>query len=257
MNICAVRRGKFLSTMAALLLLAELAVVSAQGQTDSRVLVITNCGTNILNAGKYVLANDLNCAADGIDISASGVELNLAGHRITGSSAAAAGISVSFAATGDVQILGPGTIQGFGVGVSITQDFEAIVHVTGVTSNGARSIGFDVRNAKAILRGNTATGSQTGFHLSLSDNSEVSGNTASWNSGSGFSIASSNEQVMHNTALNTGGSGIATLSGTSRSQITNNTAMHNNGSDLFEGNGNCANLWASNTFGTKNRTCIR
>jgi parallel beta-helix repeat protein len=255
MNVCAIRVGKSLFAATALLLLTQLASVSARAQEESRILSVSVCGTTINAPGRYTVTNDLNCAGDGITIGSTGVELNLAGHRITGTSSSAAGINASLLDRGDVQIVGPGTIQGFGIGVNIAEDFDAVVHVTGVTTSGAHSFGFNVRLSKAILRGNTATGSPTGFHLLLSDNGELSGNMANGNSAVGFAIGGSHNQVMHNTALNNGIYGIEALG--AQNQITNNTAMGNHKFDLVDENGTCANQWASNTFGTKNPACIR
>jgi len=240
------RLAKYLFVSAScVLLLASL----SQAQTR-----ISGCGSNLTSPGRYVLANDLSCSGTAITISGVGIELSLGGHRISGANL---DVGVQVGLLGGGRILGPGTIacsKASAVGINVFFA-QRLVEVMGVTVTGG-AIAFSVNDAKVAFRGNTASGSGIGFNLLLSDESELSGNTANGNSAYGFSIGGLRNHILQNTALNNGQNGIRVPSGSTNNQITNNTATGNRAFDLFEGNGACANVWASNTFRTANQRCI-
>jgi hypothetical protein len=243
------RLRKYTFTISALLLLMQLAVVCAHAQTQ-----ITSCGTSIRTSGEYVLANDLtNCADYGIVIrGAQDVVLNLAGHRITGSATPRkAGIFVQSAGA---RIIGPGVISNFtGELSSGVFTSGSVVEITGVTSTG-NVVGFWL-NGKVRVHGNIANNNEDGFTTTAEG--EFSDNLASGNTQNGIDAnGDAHTRFLHNTVVFNGQYGIEMYQYATNKEIISNTALGNGTYDLFEGDRNCPNRWADNTFGTANRPCI-
>src|SRR5579862_268459 len=246
MGLTATRLRNCFLAIATCLLLMQLSALCAQGGTP-----VTTCGTMITEPGHYTVANDLlNCPADGIDILASNVELDLAGHQISGGDS---GTGIDMFAS-HVRILGPGTINGFSVGVLVNFGSKE-VDVIGVTANGS-SVGFLARFAKVTFGGDTATGNDTGFLLQPSDDCELSGNKATGNSGNGFLVSGDRNRIHMNVARNNGASGINISTGSVDNDNVSNVALGNAAFDLSDGNATCANKWVHNTFQTANLPCI-
>lgn len=259
MAMFATRLKNYRLTMATIVLLLQVAAISAQGQTQ-----ITKCGTLITAPGDYVLANDLtNCKA-GIIIGAgaSDVVLSLAGHRITGAGTAdtVAGIKTQSGAT-RIRIQGPGVISNFGAKTAggVLLYSSGAQEVTAVTCSN-NNWGFIYGPGTVRIHGNVATNNVDGF-VGLTNGGgsvEVSDNLASGNREAGIVASSSRGEVriIHNTAAFNGQYGISAEEGSADNEILTNTALGNGTFDLFDGNLNCKNTWADNTFGTSTGPCI-
>lgn len=254
MTLCALRVSKWL-TIPALLLLAQLTVVCAYGQTP-----ITTCGTS-LSGGEYVLANDLNCTGDGIVIrfNTQPIVLNLQGHRITGSNTPnRSGIFVDSLAS--VRVVGPGVISNYTAGEGVFLGTGGLA-ISAVTCTGNKvgfyfSAGTNGKEVTALARNNVAENNVDGFYMAAAG--ELDSNLANGNSRDGiFTATTKRVTFWHNTATFNGRYGIGTEQGSSNKNITSNTALDNVGFDLFEGNSNCQDRWSQNTFGTKNLPCIQ
>lgn len=250
MRSSAARPRKHLFTFTGLLLLIEFAAAGAHAQTQ-----ITACGTRIQSPGQYVLANDLlNCPGNGIEINrADDVVLNLNGHRITGSTAPrTAGIRVVFGAK--ARIVGPGVISNFTgtVGSGVFSN-ASTVDITAVTCT-RNEVGFFLSGI-ATVHGNVAANNVDGFSTTASG--EYSDNLATGNTVNGIEMsAPTSAQFLHNTVAFNGNYGIETYFTAANKQITENTVLDNGTYDMYEGNGDCRNLWVHNTFGTANKSCI-
>ena len=250
----AARLRVYLLAFTALLLLLQLAVVSAQGQTQ-----ITTCGTFVTVPGEYVLANDLTCSKYGIIITGvKDVVLKLNGHRIIGSSTpeGAAGIKVQSAAA-RIRIQGPGVISNFtGKNSGGVLFFSTgLQEITAVTCTG-NTTGFLVVGP-ARVHGNVATSNVDGF-VSMRGRTEISDNLATGNSQDGIVTTSFQgvDRIMHNTAAFNGRYGISAERGAMDNYIMSNTALDNGAYDLFDGNRSCENTWVDNTFGISQGPCI-
>ncbi len=101
--------------LVALLVGAVSALAPVTSQADQSPKSVT-CGDTISAPGKYVLAGD--CTGTGISIVASNVELRLQNHTMTGSSSSCLPcIGGIYVGGSNVQILGPGTVRNYWVGV--------------------------------------------------------------------------------------------------------------------------------------------
>jgi len=259
MALFATRLRDYRLAIVTLVLLLPFAATSAHAQTQ-----ITICGTFITAPGEYVLAKDLtNCRA-GIIIGAGadGVVLRLAGHRISGAGTAdtTAGIKTQSGAT-RIRIQGPGTISNFtgktaGGVLLYSSGSQEITAVTCTENNW----GFVSAQGTLRIHGNVATNNVDGF-VALGaglGSVEISDNVANGNREDGIASASSQGEVriMHNTAAFNGRYGISAEEGSAENEILSNTALNNGTFDVFDGNLNCQNTWADNTFGTSKGPCI-
>jgi parallel beta-helix repeat protein len=248
MVLVATRLRKYFLTLIAFVLLLQLAAVSARAQTR-----IDHCGTFIRSSGQYVVDRDLDCGPGGIIIQAGDVELSLAGHRISGTGGIGISILVS---SGEVKVLGPGSVAGFAIGVFISNRLGP-VEVVDVLSDGC-STGFSAAHSSTVhLRNNTAIGGASGFVLILVDHSMLTGNRANDNSSTGFDIRGNDNLVIGNKAFSNGEYGIALRYGSMRNEIISNEAMGNGSYDLYEDASGCTtNHWLANRFGSTNLYCI-
>ncbi len=89
------------------------------------------------------------------------------------------------------------------------------------------------------------------------DVAEVSDNLASENRENGIATSSIQGEVRitHNTVAFNGRHGIAAEEGSASNEILSNTALGNGTFDLSDGNRDCQNMWADNTFGTSSGPC--
>jgi hypothetical protein len=99
--------------------MSTLAPFALQAAGPGRAVPVT-CGDTISAPGSYVLAGD--CSGQGILITASNVVFMLQGHTMTGPGALAEPLISGIDVEGDggstnVQIVGPGTIQEYWVGI--------------------------------------------------------------------------------------------------------------------------------------------
>jgi parallel beta-helix repeat protein len=238
--VCATRLGSYSLTALALVLLAQLLAVCAQGQ-----IPITTCGTDIKTPGQYYLANDLNCQSGdaAITIERGDVTLNLNHHQITGPGA------------GDhIFLLGPGVIRNMAVGVRISSRGEAVFSRLTCTGNGN---GFIVdQHVTPIARANTASENVYSGMLIVGSGGEIGGNKMNNNGYDGMIVGGSRNYVDHsNVAQYNRRHGIAVRG--RNNVISRNTAQFNGEDDLFEDHRSCENLWENNTFNSANLPCIQ
>ena len=240
--------------------LAQLAV-PAQAQTQ-----ITTCGFRItVGGGEYILANDLvSCPADGIDISAGHVTLDLNGNQIMGSGTAT-GIKVERPGgllSREVKIHGPGTIINFDKGIELVDAQQS--EVSRVTSTG-NITGFmiDLQHDSwdNQIHDNVATANRMNGFVINDEWSHYDRNQSNQNSGSGFLLAAPHgkENFLNgNTADQNANDGIEAQSGAVMNLIEGNHATGNVVLDLADNNPQgCKNTWYRNSFGTRNKDCIK
>lgn len=255
--------GKFVIVMVVLL---QLAVVSAQGQTQ-----ITTCGTVIDKPGKYALANDLQCSGVAISVTSYGVLLDLGGRTITGpgnGNGIGVDAHLSRREYGKTTIIN-GSITDMGTGINLWVDCSdcALIDLeyTQVSNSG---IGYHIQGSKAykvnVLR-NYAESNSWGFVVEADQNGgcwecEFDQNEAYANFNDGFQFTRVFlGGVRENQSWSNGGNGIA--AGHSTTNIVSNTAENNGKFDLFQGTGDegydqCIDIWIDNTYRTKNLQCI-
>jgi parallel beta-helix repeat protein len=211
---------------------------------------------------------------DGIDIVADHVDLMLNGHTITGDlSGNAVGISVGLnlsgggAAPGNshINIVGPGTITGFNVGVGFANVSHSSVKDVTFTNDFAGVLLIDggctlpCPSTKNNVQGNSADLTEFGFIVIAANDNTLRDNDAS-NSGAGIVVDGVNNDVRQN---NSSGNLIGIVAGflfagATDNDITHNTALNNAQIDLADANGNCtANTWKHNTFVTADPPCIQ
>jgi len=255
----ATRPSDCLFTFAALMVVMQLAAISAQAQTR---IPVTTCGTVISAPGRYYLANDLNCQSGaGYDVAilivSGSVELDLDGHQITGSGLDypnPSGIYATNQAVGNVLVLGPGIIRNFPgcVRFSSTGGLAAIASVTCEGDEGG--IVFTPEVSEALARLNTASRNQVFGMIIESSEGEIAFNTTDGNGYDGLFVAGQRNHIHGNTALSNGHNGIRAR-GTGN-LIERNRAQSNREYDLFDVHTTCENLWRNNAFNRANLSCI-
>jgi len=287
------------TTMRRVVLTGVLAVLaSAQAWA---VIPISTCPFTISVPGNYIVTADLlTCAGDGIDINASNVTVNLNGHMITGTPGAGTGINVTSGGSprlNHIGISGPGLIQGFNYGITISNSDYVQVSLTTV-SNVARAgaggisaenvtyltvagnviggtpkaefIGLLVgQSTGAQVTGNQIVGNGVGVWLLSGDSNSLTGNVVNGNSGSGIILGNvvspvplTNSRVSSNTTNLNGVIGLSagpynTVSSVGN-EIYNNTSVGNT-IDLDDGNtsGCGTDFWSSNVHFTTNQACVK
>lgn len=237
--------------------------------------VIFACPTVITQPGTFRLVTDLHCFnTDGIDIRSNNVVIKLGGHSIIQDAAhfgfVQLGVSVGRGVVGgatNVQIFGPGTITGFGVGVAFEQVINSMVkNVTatqdlfGFTVAGGDAVGCGAHcpSGNNVFSGNTATQTLQGFTLNNAFFNHLRANNAS-NNRFGFVLGTGQLNMLQsNTANNNSVFGIDDLAPDGIfNTFQKNTAQGNGVFDLNDNNPNCdSNKWQQNTFGKANQPCI-
>jgi len=259
MGKSATRLSKHLPVAITLLLLAQLAVVPAQAQTQ-----ITACGYNIKLPGTYVLANDLlNCPGDGIDVTFSHVTLQLGNHQITGSGT---GTGIKIARTEpypirEVKVIGAATISNFDTGVLLYSSLNGELGQITCTGN---NTGFFIErhydSADNQIHDNIATLNHGAGFLISGEWDHYVGNRSNQNGGSGFVLVANvarDNFVNGDNANQNGKDGIEAQSGAVYNMIYENHATGNSMFDLADDNpAGCQNTWYRNSFGTSNKKCI-
>lgn len=294
-------RNGFFQTLIFTLLMVAFACTPALADP---VIQITQCGTVISQPGHYILANDLVCGAspvgpvthlapvtptsstlatatapmitphppasspDGIDIITDHVDLMLNGHTISGDGSNSVGINVGLgiaSGTSHINIVGPGTITGFNVGIGFSQVSHSTIKDVTATDNFAAFVVVDggctlpCPSTKNDLHGNTAAFSEFGFILLASNDNTLRDNNVS-SSGGGIVVDGNSNDVRQNTASGNILGIVAGIffAGATDNDITHNTALNNIEIDLADSNGNCtSNTWKHNTFGTADPSCIQ
>ncbi len=190
-------------------LLVGTSVLAAPSYAATAPTQPVSCGQKI--SRNTVLANDLGpCPGDGIDIVANGVTLRLNGHTITGSDTTNAGAQeqtgINLVNVSGVTVTGPGSIQRFDAGVSVSGGANNTIKGLSVHDNIAHvvltgglggfpnltpcNLGDGITTDNAIgttITGNSATHNGPFSGISLVDKStssrvssnEVSANTVS------------------------------------------------------------------------------
>jgi parallel beta-helix repeat protein len=250
---------------------------------------VSSCGTAISTPGDYVLANDLSCpSGDAIEITSGNVTLRLAGHSI-GGVFPFSGISVNpqgaLMGLQEVEIVGPGRIEGFQIGVHFSGVQASLV--TGLTfHNDYDGIQVDTDNAgnpsaNNVFAANVAIDVGIAFYDVGGQSNEYSGNSATETAttitgGYGMAILSSQNRMVGNEVNHmylgilvqnansneirgnrlTGNlSGGIVVDGTSSGNLVHLNLALNNGTDL---EGDCAlNRLELNAFATASVACIQ
>lgn len=250
------------------------------GSSGAVTATVTTCGATISSPGTYQLTAD--CSGDGITVTANNVTLRLNRHTMTGSGSTN-GVEASNLA--GLQVVGPGTLYGYVIGVNwafVTGSRVRGVTITNSTAHGVAL--FDSSSNQFVS--DTVTGSQfhgltfNGSNSNLLNRVVSSGNgsngvflaSASYNKVE-HSIISSNgldgifvnsigngpadsNQITANT-LNSNYQGIEIGSSTGGNNIFGNSAHSNATDDIVDDTLGCAAYWSSNSFDTANQGCIQ
>lgn len=173
-----------------------------------------SCGSTIV--ASMTLENDVGpCPGDGIVIGASNVTLDLGGHTVLGSGLGSTGLGIQANGLSGVVIKGPGTVQGFRVGISVTESQRLTVEAVNVLRNGLPrpAIDFDPNDGIRIVMSTLVT---------------VRANTAVGNGDDGVSLISTvRSSVLRNRLVDNGHNGMR-LDASDQNQILDNT-IHSNG----------------------------
>ena len=137
----------------ALVLGSGLLVVGAEQVASAATPQTVSCGETI--TASVTVANNIGpcVGSDGLDIGASNITVNLNGHTITGNSPANVTnteyLGINLTNVSGVTIKGPGTVQDFDAGVSITggsgdtiKDITATANIAHVLLTGSGFTGF-------------------------------------------------------------------------------------------------------------------
>jgi parallel beta-helix repeat protein len=214
---------------------------NSQADDDHEATAIPDCNTGISLPGRYFLDRDLK-QCNGLSITASDVELDLRGHTIQGLGPLITNVLINISADGgttslhDIEIKGPGTLTGGGIGISFQNVHHSRVNNLVVAGN------FD------------------GVAVTESDQNDFIHNNLSGNSDIGLSLLTNgnNNIVRYNTVDSNVSIGILALG--SGNIIDHNTALGNlgNSDDLQDDNGDCAhNTWTFNSFNFAFPGCIQ
>ena len=195
------------------------------------------CGAVITQPGRYRLTRDLvECPGVGVAIRSSKVLLRLNGHAVRGTPGAVAGILVGVApplhrTLSRVRIEGPGTVEGFGVGVSFTG--VSYSRLTGVTAR---------LNGDGLL---LTLDSVNGERLT-SNYDTLIGNTFSENTRNGVWVAGAYSTVFIDNRVERNGNGSALFGGCC-STLRRNRILANTGVGLSINEFNYPNTFVGNT----------
>ena len=214
---------------------------------------ITTCGFQIESPGAYYLATDLTCPGTAITILASDVHLRLDGHTLQGLSRLSEGIEVLHA-TGIV-IQGPGTVTGFGDGVTL--GFVDSSRVIGVTATGNKTYGFGLLfSSNNLFQGNVATLNSLGIGI-FEGNENMLINNFLMNNSRGIDLFVAYLNKFYANIANGNVLGFNLVAST-QNEIHGNTALSNSDQDMFDSQPNCDdNQWQGNRFDTANQECIQ
>jgi len=264
----------------------------SRADDDHKSNAITTCSTIINEAGRYFLANDLKqCSNFGVSIAVSDVELELRGHTIQGVGPAtnSALIDVNGKAAGlsNIEIEGPGTLAGGGVGICFQNVHHSRVNNLVAAGNafgivvagnmddvgiicGAVAMTADlrrIRNTAATastdndFRDNVVAGQIIdGVAVIGANQNRFIHNNLSGNTGDGlhlfFPFPANNNIARHNTADSNGHIGIDVYG--SENIIDDNTALGNTQFDLQDLT-SCTNTWTDNSFNNSSASpgCIQ
>jgi parallel beta-helix repeat protein len=214
---------------------------------------------------------------NGISITVSDVELDLRGHTILGqgSSTSTALIDANGGTTGlsNIEIEGPGTLTGGGVGICFQNVHHSRVNSLVVTGNNSGIVvegniaglvnicdavvkTADLRRVQTIagtastdneFRDNVVAG-QISYGVAVigADQNRFTHNNLSRNGIDGLVLFNANNNIARrNTADSNGSIGIDVLG--AGNIIHDNTALGNS-IDLQDVSGGCANMWTENSF---------
>jgi parallel beta-helix repeat protein len=260
----------------------------SRADDDHKANAITTCGV-ISKAGRYYLAHDLKQCKDGISITASDVELDLRGHTILGLGPAitSALINANGGATGlsNIEIEGPGTLTGGGVGIlfqnvhrSRANNLVVVGNTFGIVVAGTVIVPLNIFGTmvKAAdlrsIRTLTATDSTDnefrdnvvadqmldGVTVFGANQNRFIHNNLSGNGADGLDLFNANNNIArHNTTDSNGNIGIDVLG--AGNIIDDNIALGNVSLDLQDETGDCANnTWTDNSFNNANPSnCIQ
>jgi parallel beta-helix repeat protein len=254
------------------------------------------CNNFITASGAYILQTDIGPCAPGdvgIWISVSNVNLYMNGHTLNGSTVPGNcdGSVGVFAASFDettvisgVNVIGPGKMSNWQIGLASTHSTKSSVSFTKVTADCSapvNSYGIVVDGTTSrwtflgnVVQepGNTSAGLDlggSGHYVagnSVNDTLEivdctgcvVFGNFATNDSGGIYVSGGSNNQILANTTENnTGFSGILLTGGTTGNLVSLNRSLNNTPYDMEDDSPGCGtDKWERNTFKTANKTCI-
>ena len=268
----------------------------SRADDDHKAMAIYDCSTpiNINTAGRYFLLKDLK-QCSGVSITASDVELELRGHTIQGSSSSVL-INVDGGPTSlsNIEIEGPGTLAGGGIGILFQNVHRSRVNnvvvagnifgivVAGTMMGSRNTLGTvlraaDLRSLKTMA-GTTSTDNEFrdnvvagqlghGVIVAGSNQNRFIHNNLSGNGGEGLLISGNKNIARHNTVDSNVSLGIEVDALSSGNIFEDNTALGNSANsgnpfDLVDEtvDPDCANKWTDNSFNFINSTspgCIK
>lgn len=283
-------------TLLAVLSITVFCASKAKAAPTPTPITSSACNNNITAPGAYKLEADIGPCAPGdigIWISASNVTLYLNGHTLNGSTVPenCDGLVGVFVASidettliKDVNVIGPGKMTNWQIGLDSTHSTKSSVSFTKVTANcsasiasygitvdgatskwtflgnvvdepGINSAGIDLAGSGHYIAGNSVNDTLAIFDCT---DCVLFGNFASHDSGGIYVSGGSNNQIVANTTeSNTGYSGILLTGGTTGNLVSLNRSLNNSPYDMEDDSPNCGtNKWLRNSFKTANETCI-
>jgi parallel beta-helix repeat protein len=238
-----------------------------------------SCGDTV--SGHVVLTADLNCSGPGLVVLSDGTKIDLNGHKISCTNGFAdayqgscqkshttqAQSIIGIASTGhnDVQVRGPGVIDGFGVGIRLVNGTGLQVRdvtLTGPASPNASlndrvgAVGVLIANTvcpdSAVIQDNDISNHTMGIQLSsafcvvVKDNAIHDNNGVFGDSHGIDLIASGNNTIMKNVVTENGvnrgapsggiDGGIMLRTGSANNQVKQNTVSNNCGDGITTNN---------------------
>jgi nitrous oxidase accessory protein NosD len=191
----------------------------------------TNPACGQVVSGNVTLTSNLNCAGDGLIVGDDNTVINMDGHAITGPGSDSSKVGIMIPATANVEVVGPGSIEGYQaailatgnqglkvsrlvlttnqIGVFLTGSSKALIQENIMSKN---KIGTAVHSARAVgvnafgstISGNNIQGSSDGIffdpqsHDNVIDSNIAKENTEDINNGNGLPLNINNNNFKDN-----------------------------------------------------------
>jgi parallel beta-helix repeat protein len=144
----------------------------------------TNPACGQVVSGNVTLTSNLNCAGDGLIVGDDNTVINMDGHAITGPGSDSSKVGIMIPATANVEVVGPGSIEGYQAAILATGNQGLKVSRLVLTTN---QIGvFLTGSSKALIQENIMSKNKIGTAVHSARAVDVENNVISANSLAGF-----------------------------------------------------------------------
>lgn len=244
-----------LTILTALVIAAGLTSVAG---VQAKPTAIAACGT--INApGQYFLSGDIVATGLCIDITAGAgrAKLNLNGFTITGNGT---GLGISVAAN-NVQILGPGAIEGFDTAILIGAVSNVKVREVVVVDNDLHGIDLDGTTDSVIERCVVVQNGSDGIRLLGASNNMIERNEVMVNTQRGILLANAalNNIIQANNVSGNGAGNILLAGGAINNLVQDNIAFAVGSSVDINNSNSAPNIFSNNLceFGFPVTVCYK